>query len=73
MRSALLVAFAIWSNICSAQLAEEGSYIVIRGAVKECEDWSSRILDVVQVGDKDTITLVGIPNVFVKQINQNQI
>ena len=27
----------------------------------------------VQVGDKDTITLVGMPNVFVKQLNQNQI
>ena len=73
MKAALIFTIAIWSTLCHSQLAEEGSYVLVRSAVKGCERWTSRILDVVRVEDKETVTLMAVPNVVVKQLDHNQI
>lgn len=50
-----------WSVLCQAQEVEVGSYIVVRGAVQGCEQWTGRILEVVKVEPSQPVPLLGLP------------
>ena len=50
-----------------------GSYIVVRGAVENCEAWSFRILDVAKAEDNKPVTLLNIPDISVMNLNSEQI
>ena len=61
MRLTVFLALIIWGSVCLAQTAGVGNYVVVRGAVKGCEHWTRRILDVEEVEDSKPISLLNIP------------
>lgn len=73
MKALLIIALLVWGTSCLAQSAQEGSYIVVRGAVEGCEVWSDRILDVVKVDNDTPIKLLGIPDISVAGLTHKQI
>ncbi len=65
MRFAIFLALVVWGSSCLAQTATNGTYVVVRGAVKGCEDWTERILDIEEVKDDKPINLLDISNINV--------
>ncbi|MCW8925028.1 MAG: hypothetical protein OQJ84_02135, partial [Xanthomonadales bacterium] len=58
---------------CLAQSVENGSYVVVRGAVEGCEAWSFRILDIAKAEDNEPVTLLNIPGITVIDLTSEQI
>jgi hypothetical protein len=56
-----------------AQTAVEGGYIVVRGAVKDCEAWGNRILDAVKIENQAPITILEIPGFSVIGQDHDQV
>jgi hypothetical protein len=54
----LLTAF-LWASTGFAQTVEPGTIVVVWGAVKGCEDWTDRILDLEVVPLEGAIELLG--------------
>ena len=73
MKNVLFIVLIAWGTQCLAQSVGNGSYIVVRGAVENCEAWSFRILDVVKAEDNKRVILLNIPDISVKNLNSEQI
>ena len=73
MKKKLLLIVLIWSSPGQSQTAEEGNYIVVRGAIIGCNKPTGRVLDVVLVDGFGVVSLVGIPNIKVKSLDGNNI
>ena len=56
-----------------AQTAVEGGYIVVRGAVKDCPEWTNRILDAVKIEDQTPITILEISGFSVVGLSHDQV
>ncbi len=56
-----------------AQTANEGSYIVVRGAVKDCSEWGNRILDAVKIENQAPITILEMPGFSVLGLSHTQV
>jgi len=65
MRFLLFMLLSLWVGVGQAQapmdVVEEGSWVVVIGAVQGCEQWDRRVLDVQLVQDDQPLELVGIP------------
>ena len=73
MKTILLIFLVAVSTQCFAQVADEGSYVVVRGAVSGCERWTSRILDAVKIEGEEPISLLGIPEIDAWSLEKKQI
>ena len=73
MKFTLCLILIAWSFPCFSQTADEGNYVVVRGAVQGCEHWYFRILDVVKIQGPETISLLGIPDIPVTGLDTKQI
>ncbi|MBE9548189.1 MAG: hypothetical protein IMF09_02195 [Proteobacteria bacterium] len=60
-------------TIGMAQTAAEGSYIVVRSALKDCSEWGNRILDVVKIENQATITILEMPGFSVVGLSRDQL
>ena len=58
MSTRLLVILLLWSSPGYCQLAVEGNYVVVQGALMGCETWKDRILDVARVGSEGRVDLL---------------
>lgn len=54
-----------WSAICFAQTADVGNFIVVSGALRGCEEWTGRILDVEKIEDDQPLRLLNLPGISV--------
>lgn len=63
MRSALVILWLLIPLSCIAEEVESGNYIVVRGAVKGCEAWNDRILDIVEVKFEKPATVLEFDDV----------
>ena len=71
-----IVFAALWFLLpmaCLAGGAESGNYIVVRGAVSDCEAWDDRILDLVEVEKAQNPTIMGIPDIEVLGKSEQEI
>ena len=73
MRKTVILAILLWCSPGQSQIAEEGNYIVVRGALIDCEGSRDRVLDVVLVDESGFVSLVGIPNLAVINLDGNSI
>jgi hypothetical protein len=65
MKQTLFLFLIVWCATCLAQTATVGNYVVVQGALKGCEHWTWRILDIEQVKEGEPVKLLGIPNINV--------
>lgn len=56
-----------------AQTAAEGGYIVVRGAVNDCKEWTNRILDAVKIENQAPVTILNLPGFSVVGLNHEQV
>lgn len=60
MRTRLFLILVIWCLPSYPQVAEDGRYVLIKGALLGCEGWTDRVLDVEQVESGGRVSLLGI-------------
>jgi hypothetical protein len=73
MKRLLFLILLVSSSLCQAQRADEGDYVVLRGALLSCVQWSGRVLDVVQIENADPIQILGLPPVYILGLSPEQI
>ncbi len=73
MRLTLTVLTICFAASFQAKSAETVSYIVVRGAVIGCEDWTDRILNLINVKDEPNPSILGLPSIDVWGLDAAQI
>jgi hypothetical protein len=73
MKQTLILFLIVWCATCYSQTATVGNYVVVQGALKGCEHWTSRVLDIQQVKEGEPVKLLDVPNINVIGLDGNSI
>ena len=70
---ALTIVLILTSPPCLAEQAKIGSYIVAKGAVVDCETWTDRILDIVEIESEQPVDILGLRGLNVLGLSDSEI
>ena len=73
MSMTVAVACLFGSVSCLAQEAVVGGFLVVRGAIVGCEQWTNRVLELVRLDSEQPLTLLGMPGFEVLGLNAGEI
>jgi len=69
----LIILLLTYSTACIAETANIGDYVIVRGGITGCEEWSHRVLDMVEIEHETSISLIGIDDIAVLNLSQSEI